>query len=214
MLVHFLRHGQTTSDIEDRYGGDYEDHLTEHGREQVTQRLKRLPVIKAIVSSPRVRAQETADMVARHVHVPVHTERAWRERNVYGMLTGMRKEDAQQQYPGYAEQVKDYRNTIPEAESYEEFKERILKALQDLVHKKQTDVLIATHGGPIKCILRELFNCELKELHDCALLSLQYTASGWHFVSSDGIVFASTPPARKPVKQTAPPYDSWRGSTY
>ena len=28
------RHGQTTGDIEDRYGGDYDDHLTEVGKQQ------------------------------------------------------------------------------------------------------------------------------------------------------------------------------------
>ena len=38
MKIYLIRHGQTTGDLEDRYGGDYDDHLTEAGRKQ-SQRL-------------------------------------------------------------------------------------------------------------------------------------------------------------------------------
>ena len=33
MKIYLIRHGETTSDIEDRFGGDYDDHLTSHGVE-------------------------------------------------------------------------------------------------------------------------------------------------------------------------------------
>ena len=34
MKIFLIRHGETTSDVEDRYGGDYDDHLTEKGEQQ------------------------------------------------------------------------------------------------------------------------------------------------------------------------------------
>ena len=34
MLIYLARHGETTGDVEDRYGGDYDDHLTEKGTER------------------------------------------------------------------------------------------------------------------------------------------------------------------------------------
>jgi broad specificity phosphatase PhoE len=34
MKIYIIRHGETTSDIENRYGGDYDDHLTEKGVNQ------------------------------------------------------------------------------------------------------------------------------------------------------------------------------------
>ena len=34
MKIFIVRHGETTGDLEDRYGGDYEDHLTLHGKEE------------------------------------------------------------------------------------------------------------------------------------------------------------------------------------
>jgi len=32
MKIFLIRHGETTGDIENRYGGSYDDHLTEMGR--------------------------------------------------------------------------------------------------------------------------------------------------------------------------------------
>lgn len=37
MKLLLIRHGETTGDIEDRYGGAYDDHLTEKGRQQLQQ---------------------------------------------------------------------------------------------------------------------------------------------------------------------------------
>ncbi len=34
MKLIFIRHGETTGDVEDRYGGDYDDNLTAKGHEQ------------------------------------------------------------------------------------------------------------------------------------------------------------------------------------
>ena len=34
MNIYLVRHGQTTGDLENRYGGDYDDHLTELGKQQ------------------------------------------------------------------------------------------------------------------------------------------------------------------------------------
>lgn len=36
MKIYLIRHGETTGDIEGRFGGDYDDHLTEQGKQQAT----------------------------------------------------------------------------------------------------------------------------------------------------------------------------------
>jgi broad specificity phosphatase PhoE len=43
MKIFLIRHGETTGDIEDRFGGDYDDHLTEKGRAQSQELAKGLP---------------------------------------------------------------------------------------------------------------------------------------------------------------------------
>jgi broad specificity phosphatase PhoE len=34
MIIYLIRHGESTSDIDNLYGGDYDDHLTENGKAQ------------------------------------------------------------------------------------------------------------------------------------------------------------------------------------
>jgi probable phosphoglycerate mutase len=62
MKIYLIRHGETTSDIEDRFGGYYDDYLTEKGKKQaqeMTTFLKDFPLVK-IFFSPRIRTVETA----------------------------------------------------------------------------------------------------------------------------------------------------------
>lgn len=42
MKIFLCRHGQTTGDIEDRYGGDYDDHLTDLGKTQAEELANKL----------------------------------------------------------------------------------------------------------------------------------------------------------------------------
>jgi broad specificity phosphatase PhoE len=67
MKIIFIRHGETTGDIEDRFGGDYDDHLSEKGvaqAKQVAELLKNRNM-GVIYSSVLVRAKETAGVIAR-----------------------------------------------------------------------------------------------------------------------------------------------------
>ena len=61
MTLLFIRHGQTTGDVEDRYGGDYDDHLSEAGRKQLGLFLDEIKLkrIDLVVSSPLRRAAES-----------------------------------------------------------------------------------------------------------------------------------------------------------
>ena len=53
-----IRHGESIGDVEERYGGDYDDHLTEKGRQQAKELAEKLGEkgIQLIYSSPRIRA--------------------------------------------------------------------------------------------------------------------------------------------------------------
>jgi broad specificity phosphatase PhoE len=62
MKIFFIRHGETTGDVENLYGGIYDDHLSPKGRDQA-QRLAIVlkdKGIERIFSSPLIRAKETA----------------------------------------------------------------------------------------------------------------------------------------------------------
>lgn len=175
MKIYLIRHGQTTGDVEDRYGGDYDDHLSSLGISQSQDLAKKLEGrnIEIIFSSSLLRAQETAQIVADVLAVPLKIIADLRERNTYGILTGMIISEAREKYPKEYEEVKSYKNTIEGAEEYEKFKERILSAINKIASENYQTVAIVTHGGPIKCFFREVLGVEAGEIGDCEIIELE-----------------------------------------
>lgn len=190
MKLYLVRHGQTTGDLEDRFGGDYEDSLTPHGRAQVCRRAKSLQQlgIKAIISSPRIRAQQSAGIIGRALGLPVLVMHDWRERNFYGALTGMTKKEAQEKHPALVSLTSSYKNTLPNSEAYEPFKKRILAVFKRTLGLRHDPVLVVAHGGPLTCIARELLGKEIK-VHDCAMLTLDVTETGAQLIAMDKAEF-------------------------
>lgn len=96
MKIYLMRHGQTTGDIEDKFGGDYDDRLTELGKSQAKELAKKLKNlnIEKIFYSPRIRAAETAEIVNKATNILIEQVDDLRERNAYGILTGKLKSEA------------------------------------------------------------------------------------------------------------------------
>jgi phosphohistidine phosphatase len=73
MKIYFLRHGIAV-EPEDWKGNDYDRPLTDDGRERMAREAKALRKLglklDAILTSPLVRAKETADRVARELRMP------------------------------------------------------------------------------------------------------------------------------------------------
>lgn len=171
MKIIFIRHGQTTGDVENRYGGDYDDSLSEEGIRQAEQLPLELKSkeIELIISSPLIRAKETSRILSS-LGCPIIIENNFKERNQYGILSGMIRNEALEKYPELVEKLKDKNNTIDGAESYEDFSQRIQKAVNDLIHEnKYANIAVVWHGGPMRVLFREILNLgELKEIGDCA----------------------------------------------
>lgn len=174
--IFLIRHGESTSDIEDRFGGDYDDQLTEKGIKQSQELAGKLAGkgIEVIFASPRFRALETARTVAVKLKVELKIVEDLRERNRWGILTGMVKSEAVEKYPELVKLLPDTSSTLPAGEAYEPFKERILKALDSILNCEFKTIGIITHGGPIRLIFREILKLgELKELPDCTFFELK-----------------------------------------
>ncbi len=177
MNIIFIRHGQTTGDVEDRFGGGYDDHLTLVGRGQSELAREELKdkKIDLIVCSSFVRARETADILSQGT-IPIVVENDMKERNQYGVLTGMVREEARQKFPELVERLKDKYNTIEGAESYEAFRERIQAAFHRLTSDSSHACIgVVWHGGPMRVLFRDILKKgELgKEIGDCAWVELR-----------------------------------------
>ncbi len=177
MKIYLIRHGETTGDVEDRYGGDYDDDLSHKGVREAEKLAKELKDkgIQELYTSPRLRALHTARILAKALHVKPQIIEDLRERNNYGILTGMIKAEAKSKYPGEVKELeKGYKHKVSGSESYEHFKTRILHAFNTIISRdSHSAIAIVTHGGPIMCIVRELLKAgEFKELGDCAVIEL------------------------------------------
>ncbi|MBI4599314.1 histidine phosphatase family protein [Candidatus Uhrbacteria bacterium] len=174
MKIFLIRHGETTGDIEDRYGGSYDDHLTETGEKQMGATASKLvgSGIEAIFTSPLIRALEAAQIIKSATAAPIEIISDLAERH-YGILTGLTKEEAKQKYPEAVHQHEDYLNTDPEGEGYDHFCDRVTKAFRSIRAKDHKTVAIVTHGGPIKCILRSLEMSVPDRLDDGAIVEVE-----------------------------------------
>ncbi len=193
MKIFFARHGETTGDVENRYGGNYNDHLSEKGIEQSKDlaETSKDKGIEVIFASTLVRAQETAGFLKEQINVTINSESDLKERNQYGILTGMVKEEAKEKYPEQAELLKDRLNTIEGAESYEDFSKRISEIFNIIVNNSEyKTVVIISHGGPLRVLFRDILKWgELKEIGDCCFVELEKEGDKFELKSSSGLVF-------------------------
>lgn len=114
-----------------------DDHLTKKGVSQAKDLAVKLANhgIQIIFSSSRIRAKETSEILKDVLNCNVQIIDDIRERNSYGVLTGMEKSEAQNKYPELVDLVKDYHNTIDGAESYDNFLSRVKKLLTRLLKR-------------------------------------------------------------------------------
>ncbi len=157
MKILLIRHGETTGDLEDRYGGFYDDHLTEKGVQQLKETAEKLEGVSvdAIFSSSLIRAQESSEIINTVLKTQIEVLDGLRERN-YGVLGGLTKTEALAKYPEVVELHKDYTNTDPEGESWIDFTNRVLETFLHITSLPNQTIIILGHGGSIKVILRHL----------------------------------------------------------
>ena len=157
MKIFLIRHGETTGDVEDRYGGMYDDHLTEKGVQQLerTAQLLAGKRIDIVYSSTLIRARESAEIINAVLNTTVTFSEGLRERD-YGVLGGLTKEEAMEKYPEAVELHKDSENTDPEGESKSDFIQRVTETFNAIVEIGGDQIILLSHGGPIKVILAYL----------------------------------------------------------
>lgn len=191
MKIYLIRHGQTIGDIEDRYGGAYDDELTDKGKAQAQELANKLSGsgIQILFCSPLKRAQQTAEILHTKLGCEIKTIHDLRERNKNGILTGMTKGEAKIKYPELVEKLKDYRSQIEGAESQDDFAERIKKAFTEIINSASYSTIgIVTHGMPFWVILGDILNDNgIVKVADCAYAVLNKDGQRLNVQKLDGI---------------------------
>ncbi len=195
MKIYLIRHGQTTGDIEDRYGGAYDDELSGEGIIQTHNLADKLSNsgIKILFCSPLIRAQQTAKILKSKLDCEMTTIKDLKERDKNGILTGMIRKEAKIKYPKLVEKLKDYRSQIPGAESQDDFAERIKKVFDEIInYTNYSTIGIVTHGGPIWTIFSDILNDHgLIDILDCGYVILNKENQKLTIEKTDGIKYKS-----------------------
>eukprot|EP00201_Polytomella_parva_P023420 CAMPEP_0175040466 /NCGR_PEP_ID=MMETSP0052_2-20121109/1281_1 /TAXON_ID=51329 ORGANISM="Polytomella parva, Strain SAG 63-3" /NCGR_SAMPLE_ID=MMETSP0052_2 /ASSEMBLY_ACC=CAM_ASM_000194 /LENGTH=254 /DNA_ID=CAMNT_0016302685 /DNA_START=140 /DNA_END=904 /DNA_ORIENTATION=+ len=157
-----VRHGETDWNIEGRLQGQstIDPGLNEKGflqAETLAEGLKTYNISK-IFSSDLRRARETALKISILLNKEVSYDKRLRERN-QGVLHNLTYKESEEQQPeAYAILKKrDVNARIPNGESQEDIRLRVVEALQDIGRiSPGAVVLIVTHGGVVHEIFRHV----------------------------------------------------------
>src|SRR5579884_2598918 len=128
----FIRHGQTTWNVEHRLPGQLPGiDLNDTGRQQAARLSDALMVlpISAIISSPLERARETAEIIAQPRNLPVQIEPRLMDIDV-GHWTGQDHDKINKEDPAWKAFVKDPTVAPPDVETFPQVQQRALEAVE------------------------------------------------------------------------------------
>lgn len=186
MKIYLIRHGESESDVKERYDGDYDDHLMEKGIRDahgVAERLLKVGV-QVVFSSPKIRAMETAEILKRALKCEVVVKDDLKEQDIYGAYPELSAEYPEEEYRRLGELLAKRDVSIDGVESYEGFRKRVADCFSEIVETGYDAIAIVTHGGPIRCILQEAGTSEYKKIGNGTIIELEKTDD--KFVVVDG----------------------------
>jgi len=181
-------------DVEDRYGGWADPSLSSKGIKQAVATGKELKsrrvVVETILTSPLKRAEQTAEEIGKFLGLPIETFQYLKERNTYGLLCGVRKDEAKEKYP---ELVLAYENNEPVAgyEPYEAFLERVKKLVELLSSLGHETLICVTHGKLLKALLNDVIgDRKAEKLGDNCIVETAFHKDGnLEVLNTEGVIF-------------------------
>jgi valyl-tRNA synthetase len=149
-----VRHGETDANKENIVQGQLDSPLNDTGRAQAREAAQKLKSeeIDLILSSDRIRAVETANIIGKATGTEVVIDKGFREMH-FGITEGMTIEEANSKYGHFLHRKKP----VEGGEAFEEVEKRVLQALhghrKNHVHK---NIAVVAHGGTIVLILKNI----------------------------------------------------------
>jgi probable phosphoglycerate mutase len=143
-----IRHGQTEWNRVERFRGHADVPLNETGLKQAEVTGRYVAAnwkVDTICSSPLSRAVKTAEMIGKHVNLPVEIHSGLTDID-YGEWQGVTTEEAIKRWPAMVEAWYEapHQVRIPGGETLEALRKRAMETIKDLTarHSGQTIVLV------------------------------------------------------------------------
>ncbi len=148
----FVRHGEADNNVKGicvtKDTKKFTAHLTKKGKKEIAATARKLTrqKIDLIITSPLIRAKETAEIIAKATGVKVVIEQEFHETDV-GIFNGKKLSE----YRKYiSRNTNGFSSAPPRGENYTQIKERVLDAFH-AIDKKYSGkrIVIVSHGDPL-----------------------------------------------------------------
>ena len=173
--ITLVRHGETEWNVSGRWQGHADAPLTIHGQTQARDLGERFRGITfdACYTSDLGRAVHTSKLIADPSAMDFEIDERLRERGL-GIMQGLTTAEMLDQCPDVYESFRnngpDY--LIPEGESFRQFNERCVNAIEDFsIRHSGKSILVVTHGGVLGAIFRHVIGLSLDSPRRYALLN-------------------------------------------
>ncbi|MDZ8117351.1 histidine phosphatase family protein [Pontiella agarivorans] len=159
MTVYFIRHAQSEANLKDILASRRDFPLTEKGRadaQAIAAEFREIAELDRVVSSPLLRAQQTAEPIAKAFGLKVETDERIIEQEL-GVFSGMTYAQLDER-PDYEHERSKRWNWVPAGggESYEMIAERLEPFFRSLEKKPEERVLFVTHAVTMRLIKAHL----------------------------------------------------------
>lgn len=188
MKIYLVRHGEAGDDLDDSYGGAADHQLTTRGESQARDLASALKtrVIEKMYTSPQRRALKTATIIAHELSISndVCVVEDLRERNSYGVLSGIPKSKASELFPLILQpgEIRSGHSKEPllGSEGFDSFVSRVSAAFTAISKEAFVDdhdcIAIVTHGTWLRILVGEHLGLDLPpDWKHASTLLLEYS---------------------------------------
>lgn len=157
-----VRHGEPVETAKGRCYGKLDVGLSEKGGRQIEAAAEFLESFRlaAIYASPRTRAVESANIIARKCGLPVAVEKNFAEID-FGDFENLLYEEVERRYPEIYRQWMAAPTTVefPNGESFTAMQTRVLQAADSLKRAHAGEAFaVVSHGGANRIVLANVLN--------------------------------------------------------
>lgn len=191
MKIYIIRHGESTSDVKEKYDGDYDDHLTNNGLKEAEIIAKKLldSKIQIIFSSSKIRAIETSEILKNTLKCKMVVTEDMNEQDIYGAYPELGKNQPEEEYRRLGEVLSNRDIEMEGVETYLHFKNRVVRCFSKITNEDYQTIAIITHGGPIRCIFRDILKMrEFKKIGNGAIIELEKNNLDFTVTKIDGAI--------------------------
>ena len=171
----FIRHGQTDWNVEGRMQGQQQVPLNGTGKQQASDCILKLRNYEwnQLISSPLLRAVETAQIFSEQLNLPVQIMQEFAEKG-YGEAEGLLKHEIESCFK---------LGPIPNEEPLQALQQRVLYGISEICNRfPDQQLLVVTHGDIIAFIVDYCFDQKIIP-ENASLTPIRFTDEGAQLLS-------------------------------